>query len=199
MNGVNGGLFNQTNVTNFILEVSDNGLTEAFKLNCQAVTLPGIHIPVTDSPGGTQGINRAKLPGSTIDFDALIVNFLVDRELSGWVEIYKWMLSLNNYKTHESKAWHHSGQPDAVTVHVLDNTKTKIVMSIHYYGAWPSDLSEIEFNYREDSDPAVPCTATFNFKSFAVEIDGNIVLGRPQINEAGQGRLAGRSMHPSMR
>ncbi|QEA10637.1 tail tube [Enterobacter phage vB_EhoM-IME523] len=201
MSGQNGGLFNQTNVTNFILEVSDNGLTESFKLNCQAATLPGIHIPVGDLPGGTQGISRAKLPGSTIEFDPLMVNFLVDRELSGWLEIYKWMLSLNNYMTHESEAWHASGQPSAVTVHILDNSKQNIVMSIHYYGAWPSDLSEIEFNYREDSDPAVPCMATFNFKSFAVEIDGNIVLGRPQIDDAGQGRLEGRkmAMHPSMR
>lgn len=194
------GLYNQTNVTNFIMEVSDNGLTETFKMNCQGVTLPGIHIPMDDLPGSTQGIHRAKRPGSTIEFDPLIVTFLVDRELSGWLEIYKWMLSLNNYETHESKAWHPKGQPEALTIHILDNTKTRIVMSVHYYSPFPSDLSEIEFNYREDSDPAVPCTATFGYKSFAVEIDGIIVQGRPQINEAGQSRVEGRmSLHPSMR
>lgn len=193
-------LNNQTNVTNFILEVSDSGLTETFKLNCQAVTLPGIHIPMDDLPGSTQGIHRMKRPGSTIEFDPLIVQFLCDRELNGWLDIYKWMLSLNNYTTHESKGWHPKGQPEAVTVHILDNTKTKIVMSIHYYGAFPSDLSEIEFNYREDSDPAVPVTATFGYKSFEVEIDGIIVQGRPQIDSAAQGRVEGRmSMHPSMR
>ncbi|AHY25128.1 tail completion and sheath stabilizer protein [Pectobacterium bacteriophage PM2] len=193
-------LFNQTNVTNFILEVADNGLTEAFKLNCQSVMLPGIHIPPSDVPGGTQGIHRAKLPGSTVEFDPLVATFLVDRSLSGWLDVYKWMLSLNNYITHESKAWHSSGQPPAVTVHILNNTKTEIVMSIHYYGAWPSDMSELEFNYREDSDPAVPCTISFNYKSFAVEIDGTIVSGRPQLNQAAQGKLEGRlSMHPSMR
>lgn len=196
-----GGLFNQTNTTNFILEVSDSGLTESFKFNVQAATLPGVHIPVDDLPGSTQGIHRAKLPGSTFEFDPLIVNFLLDRELQSWVQIYKWMLSLNNYITHESKAWHPKGQPDAVTLHILNNSKDKIVMSIHYYGAWPSDLSEIEYSYKEDSDPAIQATATFNFKSFAIEIDGIIVSGRPQIDSAAQTRLDNRrmSVHPSMR
>lgn len=193
------GLYNQTNTTNFILEIADNNLAETFKLNVQAVTLPGIHIPVTDAPGGTQGMYRSKRPGSTTEFDPLIVRFLCDRELKGWLDIYKWMLSLNNYRTHESKAWHPSGQPEAMTLHVLDNTKQKIVMSIHYYSPWPSDLSEIEYSYTEESNPAIPCTATFGFKDFAVEIDGIIVEGRPQLNEAAQARVANRMLHPSMR
>ncbi|BAQ22814.1 tail completion and sheath stabilizer protein [Edwardsiella phage PEi20] len=193
-------LYNQTNVTNFILEVSDAGLTETFKLNCQSVNLPGITIPISDNPGGTQGISRGMTPASTIEFDPMIVTFLVDRELNGWLEIYKWMLSINNYVTHESKAWHPKGRPEAVTIHILDNTKTKIVVSIHYYGAFPTNMSEVEFNYREDSDPAVPCTVSFGYKSFAVEIDGIIVQGRPQIDSAAQGKVESRmSMHPSMR
>lgn len=195
------GLYNQTNTTNFILEVSDSNLTQTFKLNVQDVTLPGVHIPVTDVPGGTQGINRSSLPGSTIEFDPLIVNFLCDKDLRAWLDIYKWMLSLNNYITHESKAWHPKGRPEAVTLHILDNNKDKIVMSIHYYGAWPSDLSEIQYSYKEDSDPAINATATFNFKYFAVEIDGIIIEGRPQIdsNAAMQQEIRSKSMHPSMR
>ena len=141
------------------------------------------------------------LPGSTIEFDPLIVNFLCDKDLRAWLDIYKWMLSLNNYITHESKAWHPKGRPEAVTLHILDNNKDKIVMSIHYYGAWPSDLSEIQYSYKEDSDPAINATATFNFKSFAVEIDGIIIEGRPQIdsNAAMQQEIRSKSMHPSMR
>lgn len=195
-----GGLYNQTNTTNFILEVSDAGLTESFKFNVQAVTLPGVHIPPSNVPGGTQGINRASLPGSTMEFDPLIVNFLCDRDLKSWLSIYKWMLSLNNYVTHESKAWHPKGQPEAISLHILDNNRQDIVMTIHYYGAWPSDLSEIEYSYKEDSDPALQATATFNFKSFAVEIDGIIVEGRPQIDSAAQTRISKiGAMHPSMR
>lgn len=193
------GLFNQTNTTNFILEVSDAGMTQAFKLNVQDVTLPGIHIPISDVPGSTQGIHRAKLPGSTVEFDPLVVNFLVDRELKSWLDVYKWMLSLNNYVTHDSEAWHPKGLPEAITLHILDNNKQKIVMSIHYYGGWPSDLSEIQYSYKEDSDPAIIATATFNFKSFAVEIDGTIVTGRPQIDSYAEQRVARMSMHPSMR
>lgn len=190
-------LFNQSNITNFILEVSDNGLTEAFKLNAQSVIIPAVRITPSDVPGSTQGIHRAQLPGSSISFDPLIVNILVDENLQGWLGIYKWMLSLNNYVTHDSKAWHPRGTPKAVTVHILDNSKTKIVMSIHYYDAWPSDLGELEYNLTEDGDPKISCMVTLPFKSFAVEIDGTIVEGRPQLDNVPQGGRV--SMHPSMR
>ncbi|BBC78214.1 Tail completion and sheath stabilizer protein [Escherichia phage EcS1] len=193
-------LSNQTNTTNFILEVADSGLTETFKMNVQMALIPGIHIPPSNVPSGTQGIARANLPGSTIEFDPLVVRFLVDRELVSWLDIYKWMLTLNNYSTHESTAWHPKGQPEAVTLHILDNKKTSIVMSIHYYGAWPSDLTEVEFNYAEDGDPAIVSTATFQYKYFEVEIDGKIVQGRPQIDSAAQSNIEARmAMHPSMR
>lgn len=193
-------LYNQTNTTNFVLEIADAGLTEAFKMNVQMALIPGIHIPPSNLPSGTQGIGRANLPGSTIEFDPLVVRFLVDRELSSWLEIYKWMLTLNNYSTHKSTAWLPKGQPEAVTLHILNNKKTDIVMSIHYYGAWPSDLTEVEFNYAEDGDPAITSTATFQYKYFEVEIDGKIVQGRPQVDAAALGNIESKlSMHPSMR
>lgn len=192
------GLFNQTNTTNFVFEINDGGMTEPFTLNGQGVTFPGVHIPVDDLPAGTQGIARAKRPGSTIEFDPLIVRFLVDKDLKSWLGMYQWMLSLNNYITHESKAWHPYGQPELGTLHILNNDKTEIVMSVHFYGLWPSDLSEIEYSITEEQDIAMVCTATIPFKYMQIEIDGKIVSGRPQVNEAALS-AANMRMHPSMR
>ena len=40
---------------------------------------------------------------------------------------------------------------------------------------WVSDLSEVEFSYTEDSDPALVCTATIPYTYFQVEKDGKII------------------------
>ncbi|MGU4174075.1 hypothetical protein, partial [Pseudomonas aeruginosa] len=95
-------------------------------------------------------------------------------------------------------AWKPGFTPPHVSVHMLDNSKKKIVMSFHYYGAWCSDLGEVEFSYTEDTDPAVICTAMFTFKYLQIEKDGKIIVGKQNIEQAAQSRSS-VAMHPSMR
>ncbi len=194
--------FNQTNITNFVLEVSDAGLTQAFKLNVQSAPIPGVRIPISDIPGGTQGMTRSQLPGSTTEFDPLTVRFLVDVDFQSWIEMYQWMLSTNNYVDRDRSGWKNPEQnfPSAVTLHVLNNTKSDIIFSIHFYGAWCSDLSEIEFSLTEDADPAMICTAIMPYKYFEIEKDGIIITGRKNMNDAiGEKINNAVAMHPSMR
>lgn len=194
--------YNQTNITNFLLDIPDANITKAFKLNVQSALIPGIRIPPTDMPSGTQGLGRARLPGSTVEFDPLVCRFLVDEKLDSWVDLYKWMLSINNYLTHDNVGWKEGTLPKFITLHILDNTKETIVMSIHYHGAWCSDLSEIEYTFVEDGDPAVTCVATFQYKYYIIEKDGVIIDTRESIQEKAQ--ITGESpsrvgMHPSLR
>lgn len=201
MHDSNGGLFNQTNTTNFLLEVPDGNLTKAFKLNLQVAAVPGIHIPVTEVAGQPQGMHRASLSSATIEFDAVPCRFLVDEKLESWVQCYQWMLACNNYLNRDKSGWsHNDGFPDAVLMHILDNDKRDIVMTIRYVGAWISDLSEIEYSLAEDSDVPMYCTATLNYKYIEVEQNGVIIEGRAPINEAREVQLQAqiRGRHPSM-
>ena len=175
--------FNQTNVTNFVLDIPDTGLTKAFKLNVQSALIPGIRTPVATVSAGQYGIARANLPGSTVEFDPLPIKFLVDENLDSWLEMYKWMLTVNNYLTLEHSTKSSGKIPEFITLHILDNSKQNIVISIHYYGAWCSELGEIEYNYTEETDIAMTCTATFNYKYFQVEKDGIIITDRLSIDE----------------
>ncbi|ASD52059.1 tail completion and sheath stabilizer protein [Pseudomonas phage PspYZU05] len=186
-------LFNQTNTTNFVVDIPDHGLTKAFTLNAQSAAIPGIRIPISELPSGTQGLGRAQLPGSTFEFDPLMVRFLVDENLESWLSMYKWMLSINNYITSENSNWTRRNDY-FITVHILDNAKKNIVMSVHYYGAWCADLSEIEYNYTEDSDPAMICTAIIPYKYLLIEKNGVIIEKRenPELPK-------GPGMHPSLR
>lgn len=201
--------YNQTNISNFVLDIPDANITRAFKLNVQSALIPGLRIPVTDAPSGTKGLGRAKLPGSTIEFDPLVCRFLVDEEMKSWLDLYLWMISINNYATLENNGWEEGVLPKFITLHILNNTKTDIVLSIHYYGAWISDLSEIEYNYTEDGDPAVTCVATFNYKYYVVEKDGIIIDTRESIKSQINTRMKNSesiiedsmkvSTHPSFR
>lgn len=173
--------YNQANVTNFVIDIPDAGLTKAFKCNVTTALIPGIRTPIVEIPSGTQGLARSHLPGSTIEFDPLTVRFIVDENLDTWLELYRWMLSVNNYLTGDSSA-HKSGNiPEFITLHVLDNTKTKIVLSVHYIGAFCSDIGELEFTYTEDGNPAITCTANFNYKYFLIEKDGVIISTKNSI------------------
>lgn len=194
--------FNQTNTTNFVLEVADSGLTQAFKLNVQSGPIPGVRIPISDVPGGTQGLTRAQLPGTTTEFDPLTIRFLVDEYLESWTQMYQWMLSVNNYPDRERSGWRNREDsfPKAATMHILNNDKDDIILSIHFYGAWCSDLSEIEFNLTEDTDPAMICTAIIPYKYFEVEKDGIIITGRKSMSEAVGDKINNAvALHPSLR
>lgn len=197
--------YNQTNITNFMLDIPDANITKAFKLNVQSALIPGIRIPVTQTPSGKMGLGRASLPGSTVEFDPLICRFLVDEKLQSWVDMYKWMIAINNYMTHDNVGWEDGVLPKFISLHIMDNSKKDIVMTIHYYGAWCSDLSEIEYNYTEDADPAISCVATFQYKYYVVEKDGVIIETRQSIQDQSNLDGAGKppekpiGIHPSMR
>lgn len=175
--------YNQTNITNFLLDIPDANITKAFKLQVQSALIPGIRIPVTDVPSGLKGLGRARLPGSTVDFDPLTIRFMVDEDLQSWIDVYKWMISINNYMTDDNVGWKDGVLPKFISLHIMDNSKKKIVLTIHYYGAWPSDLNEIEYSYTDDGSPAMACVATFNYKYYIVEKDGIIINTRQSIAE----------------
>lgn len=190
-------LYNQINQTNFRMDIPNGKETEAFVLNIQTTTLPGIRIPMTDTPLGKKGLGRAQLPGSTFEHDPLMIRFLVDEYMTSYIQMYRWMLGINNYVSHDNSYWV-TKQPEAVMLHVLDNDKKNIIMTYHMYGAWPSDLSELEFQYNEEGDPAITCMAILPFKYFEIEQDGKIITPRTPIKDFNMNNF-GQGVHPSMR
>lgn len=189
-------LQNQSNITNFVLDIPDSGLTKSFQLNCQTATLPGIRIVPIDLPSGPMGKGRAQLAGSSTEFDPITVRFILDENLKSWLEIYKWMLTINNYVGHASTASYPSAAPEAILLHMLDNEKKDIVLTFILKSAWPSALSEVEYDYSQEGDQVMVCNATFSYKYFEVEQDGQIIVGRPIINDAPR---SASGVHPSMR
>lgn len=171
-------LQNQSNITNFRLDIPNQRSTEQFLLNVQTASIPGMRLTVTEMPLNAQGTARAQVPGTATEFDPLIVTVLMDEDLEAYIQVYRWMLSLNDYARQHSTMWQEVKQPPAMQLHVLNNTKTDIVATFNYFGAWPSELGEIEYSYTEEGDVAVTFTVTFNYSYFEIEKNGCIIRPR---------------------
>lgn len=168
-------LNNQSNITNFMLDIPASAGIKTMLMNVQSASIPGFRIPPTELPLGAQGTARQNIPSTTAEFDPLIVRILLDEDFNAYTEIYRWMISINDYARQTPSMWGTVDQPPAITLHVLNNSKRDIIASFNYYGAWPSEIGEIEYSYTEDGDVSVTFTVTFFFKYFEVEKEGELI------------------------
>lgn len=65
---------------------------------CQQVNLPGITL---GSPEFGNPFNVAPIPGDTLTYDTLSVQFLVDENMSNYKAIYNWVVALGFPETYE--------------------------------------------------------------------------------------------------
>jgi hypothetical protein len=168
-------LNNQSNITNFMLDIPSSTGIKTMLMNVQSASIPGFRIPPTEMPLNSQGTARQNVPSTTTEFDPLIVRVLLDEDFEAYTEMYRWMLSLNDYARQTPTMWGTVNQPPAITLHVLNNSKRDIIASFNYHGAWPSEIGEIEYSYTEDGDVSVTFTITFFFKYFEIEKDGELI------------------------
>lgn len=180
---------NYVQKTSFRLDIP-NGQAEDFVINVQEVNVPSISIPVTNIPVNPTA--RGSLPGSAVEFEPIMMRVVLDENLNAYADMYQWMLSIVDYKEGKSTAWLPGGSPRTMLFHILDSTKTKILLTYRFYDAFPQMLGEIEFNYGDAVNLAMYCPVTFHYKYFEIEKDGVIIKSRA-VPEGSVG------MHPLLR
>lgn len=156
--------YNQTNNTNFKVEVQKNQATN-FTLNVQRTTIPGMRITVVETPS-MHGLHRQHIQGSATEFEPLTLTFLVDEELQSYLDVYEWMLKINNYQTGSSQPIHDTSQN--LTVHILDNNKQALPVTFEFVDSFPYELGDLEYSYTEEGVLYMTCTATFHYKRMNV-------------------------------
>ncbi len=81
-----------------------------------------------------------------ITFEPWYVNFIVDSDFKNWYLLYKWLMHINNNKSHYDRApenyW-----IDA-SLNLVDNFNVP-VMNINIINLFPTMLGEITLNHRE--------------------------------------------------
>ncbi|WVX87489.1 tail tube [Vibrio phage EniLVp02] len=169
---------NQLHKNSFVLEIPDNRETEKFQWNIQSVVLPSVSVtqaPVVKSPkiGGTV------IPGSALEYEQLQIQFMVDEGLLSYMELYRWLLTINNPMGATSESPYNT--PRTVLIHVRDNTQDKIVATFRFREMYLKMIGEMELNFMEGADiEPVTVMATFDYIDFEVlDADGKVVQPRP--------------------
>lgn len=170
-------ILNQISATNFAVDIPDNDYTKGLILSVQGVTLPNVNLLPIDVP--LNPMLRGKVPSSAIEFDPFMLRILVDENLESYMGVYQWMLGTVDYVEANSITSREKDQ--TVSVHILDNSMKKTIATFHYYGAFPTNLGEVELTYTDDSDEVVTCMVTFAFKYMEIERDGKII--RPALRK----------------
>lgn len=144
---------------------------------CQSTMIPSISVSVTDILGKHPTLH---IPDPKITYEPLMFTFLVNEDMGNWLEIYNWMkqmslpdegITVRDFKkirttVEENRA--NSYETDGTLVILNNNSRPQA--SITFKDMFPSSLGEIEFNAADGDATQVTCTATFQYRSYSVEI-----------------------------
>lgn len=142
---------------------------------CTQCNLPGLMLAGLPQP--TPLINL-KVPSNKLEFEPLVVTFMVDDQLRSWNDIFNWMTGLSgsttdNYKNLANTAVTKSGNPLwGVRPPYSDGTltlytaKNNAQIRYQFYDCWPTSLSPLQFDYSKSADEQLVAQASFIFSFY---------------------------------
>jgi hypothetical protein len=189
--------------TSFRLDVPDGGKTRSFQLNVQETSIPGMNIE-TATVALSQQL-KGSISGTGVTFDPLSVRIILDEDMNAYTEIFEWMMSTVNFHGRQVST-KSKYMPPFILLHVIDNSKRKIVCTFKYHDPYPFSMAPLDFSYVEDGNPAIQCDVQFNYKWFDIEKDGAIISARPNVstdsstkNSFGMQNSTKIGLHPLMK
>lgn len=144
------------------------------KYFCQTANIPGVTI-------GTAEYNTPFLdmhvPGTKMTYSPFDMKFLVDEDLKGWREIHDWFRAIaaptsfeeRNYLTQKD-----TGKTGKFLLNYSDITLTVLnalnnpVVRIQFINAFPTSLSDIEFDTGASADDILTATTSFTYEYFDI-------------------------------
>lgn len=136
---------------------------------CQSVSMPNVTIGQSDV--GTPFI-KLPLPGDHIDYSELLITFLIDENMSNYIEMYNWMRGLAFPEAFTEYA---GLAGESATGRVISDASLFIYSSannpnvqIKFINMWPNTMSDINFDTRNNDVEYVECTTSFAFERYDV-------------------------------
>ena len=134
-----------------------------FSASVTGFQLPEISIQTVDVP---TRFNKGKEAGTEVEFTELSVEFLVDEDLTNWLEIYNWIISLGMPKDHEQYRGVNDRNSDGSLI--VYSSHNNVLTKFNFYELFPTNLSGIEFT-EEDID-TIYRKATVSFSLLYYEV-----------------------------
>lgn len=154
--------------------------------NIQRVNLPGISLPKVDVKTPFTNLN---FQGDHLEFDNLIVQFVVDEDMRGYYEVWNWMNGLgfpenfDQYKeVKEGKQKDLDGNPRKRVGPVtregdITSDATLIISTSHnnpqfevtFKDLSPISISELQFDSTLEDDNDLTCTIIFGYTNYTIK------------------------------
>ena len=164
------------NLPEGIKEITDNINRNTNRIDANSLEIsiagavtPTISVPQEDIPYGSHSIKVSSHARPA--YDPLTINFKIDNQFNNYWSIYKWLDILNDVKTgifNQDEIIDYPSKPNQhlpvyssnLTVYGLDEYENKKIQW-DYIGAFPTKLTEIQWNYALGDE--ITASATFEF------------------------------------
>ncbi len=121
----------------------------------QSVILPSMQLEGSIMPGMRRDV---PIPGQKVEFENLIVNFIVDQNLENYFEVYQWFQQIQT-------ADNINQMVSDCSLHFLDGGN-RVERTIDFVGAYPLLMTELSLNSDDSDTVPVTCSVTFNYQYF---------------------------------
>ena len=161
---------NQLNVVSF-----QTNFTRLPNVNffCQRVNIPAVNLGLYLQP---TPLSDAPTEGDKLTFEQFTMNFIVNEDLSNYLEIYNWMIAIGFPDNHnqfnlDQSLKNNSDNTIRSDMNIVINTnKSNPNYSITFRDAFPVSLGSIELDAAATSLEPILVDATFEFVgSFSIE------------------------------
>jgi hypothetical protein len=144
------------------------------KYFCQTANIPGVNIGTAEYSTPFLDIHT---PGTKITYSPFDMKFLVDEDLKGWREIHDWFraiatpVSFEERNTITQMNTRKQGKSllnySDITLTVL-NALNNPVVRVQFINAFPTSLSDIEFDTGASADDILTATTSFTYEYFNI-------------------------------
>lgn len=141
----------------------------------QAANLPGFTFSHIEYQ--TPMSPNIPVPGDSVEFEDLIVKFMVNETIANWLEIYNWVRALSRIKdlNLDTQDGQEAKVSDALLYILTSNRNVNI--RVFFRDLFPTNLTSLDFDATvTDIDPLI-ADATFKFCYYDIE-----VVGRDQVD-----------------
>ena len=167
---INPDEINQLNVVSFQTNFSILPNVDFF---CQRVNIPAVNLGIYRQP---TPLSDAPTEGDKIDFEQFAMNFIVNEDLSNYLEIYNWLIAIGFPDDHEQfRLARNLSQSGTKTIRsdmniIINTNKSNPNYSVTFKDAFPISLGSIELDAAATSLEPIIVDATFEFVgSFSID------------------------------
>ena len=126
---------------------------------CQKANLPGVSMTALMHPTPNLDLYVA---GTKIEYNTFDITFLVNEDLSAWLDLYKWIKHI----TTDMKGYVKTNGQAVLTVYSNQNNPKLRVKLLNIF---PLTLSDIEFDTTLSAEEHILSSATFRYDYFEIE------------------------------